>query len=176
MVEECGVKVIWRAFPLHPETPDEGLLLEELFHCSRERIVQMVAEMKQVARSLGLEIGDRIKTYNTRLAQELGLWAEDMGFGDSFHRQAFLAYFVHGRNLAEVPVLLDLVQEAGLDREKAGDVLLARSYKERVDQDWALAKEKAITAVPTFVLGSRRLVGAQSYEALKEFLVSPLVM
>ena len=46
-------------------------------------------------------MGERTRTYNTRKAQELGLWAMDSGRGDPFHQAAFRAYFVHGRNLAK---------------------------------------------------------------------------
>ena len=41
-----------------------------------------MARLKQVAEELGLTLGKRKKTYNSRLAQELAKWAESKGRGD----------------------------------------------------------------------------------------------
>lgn len=130
----------------------------------------MVEHLRTAAGQLGLPFGTRTKTYNSRLAQELGLWAEDKGKGESFHKAAFHAYFADGLNLAKIEVLLDLVKQVGLDEKKAKEILLNRSYKEKVDSDWADSRDKAINAVPTFVMGQHKLVGAQNYETLVELV------
>ena len=158
--------VRWRTFPLHPETPEEGQLLEELFRTTPEKIAAMMVHLQTTAEELGLPFGARSKTYNSRLAQELGLWAEDQGKGESFHLAAFHAYFAEGLNLAKMPVLLELAQKAGLPETEAEKILVNRTYKEKVDRDWAESRFKSINAVPTFVMGQHKLVGAQSYQAL----------
>ncbi len=112
-------------------------------------------------------------TYNTRLAQELGLWAAEQGRGEPFHLAAFEAYFVEGKNLASREVLLSLAGSAGLPGQEASEVIEDRTFRDAVDEDWALARKLAITAVPTFVLDGRRLVGAQPYEELVRFVTSP---
>ena len=130
----------------------------------------MVAGLQKTAENLGLPFSTRTMTYNTRLAQELGLWAEDQGRGEIFHLNAFHAYFADGINLAKVPELLNLAEKSGLSRDKAQEVLLSRSYSERVDLDWADSRFKQINAVPTFVMGRHKLTGAQSYETLEELV------
>jgi predicted DsbA family dithiol-disulfide isomerase len=141
-----------------------------MFNTSEERIALMVAELQKTAQSLGLPFNARTKTYNTRLAQELGLWAEDHGCGDAFHMAAFHAYFADGINLALVPELLILAEKAGLHPEKAKMVIETRSYKDRVDQDWADSRFKAVTAVPTFIMGRHKLTGAQNYDIFEELM------
>lgn len=126
--------------------------------------------LKTVANDLGLPIGNREKTYNSRLAQELGLWAETKGAGDAFHMAAFKAYFAEGKNIAQVPVLIDLAVSVGLSAESAEDVLVNRSFKASVDKDWAISRELAITAAPTFLMNQDRVVGAQPYELLESFI------
>lgn len=130
----------------------------------------MVGELQKTARSLGLPFSTRPKTFNSRLAQELGLWAEDQDRGDQFHMAAFHAYFADGINLAKVPELLTIAQKAGLNTEKAEQVLSNRSYKKNVDLDWADSRFKGVTAVPTFIMGQHKLTGAQSYEVLEELV------
>ncbi len=162
--------VRWRAFPLHPETPEEGRLLEELFRTTPEKIAEMMARLRLTAEELHLPFGARNKTYNSRLAQELGLWAEDQGRGEQFHLAAFHAYFAEGLNLAKTPVLLRLARQAGLPEKEAEQILTNRTYREKVDRDWAESRFKSINAVPTFVMGQHKLVGAQSYQAITELV------
>ena len=132
----------------------------------------MLARMRQVAGELGLPFGDRKMTFNSRLAQELGKWAEDQGRGDAFHNAVFLAYFQHGENIARKTVLLQICSSVGLDPTAAEAVMDHRSYREAVDEDWRRSQQMGITAVPTFVLDDQRLVGSQSYAALEAMVLS----
>ncbi|MBN1103382.1 MAG: DsbA family protein [Deltaproteobacteria bacterium] len=162
----------WRAFPLHPETPEEGLTLERLFADYPVNVEEIMGRLKKTAADLGLPFGDRRRTYNSRLAQELGLWAESRSRGDLFNQAAFRAYFVDGKNIARVPVLVDLAASVGLPAEEAKEVLTTRAWKAPVDADWSEAREKEITAVPTLVMNEKKLVGAQPYEAMERFVKS----
>jgi predicted DsbA family dithiol-disulfide isomerase len=167
---EYELSVRWIAFPLHPETPPEGRLLEDLFRARRADIEETMARLKRVARELGLPLGERKRTYNSRFAQELGKWAETEGLGDPFHDAIFRAYFVEGRNIGDPEELADLADKAGLPREEAAAVLRTRRFREAVDADWERSRELDISAVPTFVAGGEQLVGAQPYETLSAFV------
>ncbi len=46
-----------------------------------------------------------------------------------------------------------------------------RTFKDAVDADWELSRAKGITAVPTFIMGQDRLVGAQTHEILEKLVV-----
>ena len=130
-----------------------------------------MAHLKKVAEELGLPLGDRRKTYNSRLAQELGKWAEGKGKGDDFHNAVFRAYFVDGKNIARPDALVELAGAVGLPEGEAGEILKTRAFRESVDSDWALCERMGISAVPTFVMDRQSLVGAQPYEALEELLL-----
>ena len=126
--------------------------------------------MKTIADAEGLPFGDRTRTYNSRLAQELAKWAEAQGRGDAFHQAAFRAYFADGKNIAKTENLLDISVSVSLDPVEARRIVGERTYREAVDADWQRAHRLGITAVPTFLYGVSRLVGAQSYETLKKFV------
>ncbi len=126
--------------------------------------------MKKVADELGLPLGERKKTYNSRLAQELAKWAESKGKGDSFHDAVFRAYFVDGKNIGKVDELTALAKSIGLPEKETRSILESRSFRAAVDADWSHCGEMGITAVPTFVANGQGLVGAQPYEALEQFL------
>jgi predicted DsbA family dithiol-disulfide isomerase len=131
-----------------------------------------MARLSRVARDLGLPFGDRQMTYNSRLAQELGKWAEDQGKGDAFHMAVFLAYFHLGENIAMPENLLRVCEDVGLDPAAAREVLDRRTCREAVDRDWQRCREVGITIVPTFMVGDRRRAGALSYKALESMLTS----
>ena len=167
---EHNVKVEWVHFPLHPDTPAEGRSLEDLFAGRKVDRKAMHAQMKARMDAEGLPYGERTMTYNSRLAQELGKWADTQSGGEAIHDALFRAYFVEARDISRPTVLLDVVQQVGLSADAAREVLERRTFKDAVDADWALSRQYGITGVPTFVAGRHGVVGAQPYEALEELV------
>jgi len=157
-------------FPLHPDTPTEGRSLEDLFAGRGYDIPKMQAQMRARMEAEGLPYGTRTMTYNSRLAQELGAWADTQPGGEAIHDALFRAYFVDARNIGDPEVLVEIAQSVGLDPEKAREVIEQRSYKAAVDADWAKSRQYGVTGVPTFVAGGRGVVGAQPYETLEELV------
>jgi predicted DsbA family dithiol-disulfide isomerase len=169
--ENFEIEVQWKAFPLHPETPEDGLTMEELFAGRNKDIPSAMARLKGVAKELGLPWGERKMSFNSRSAQELGKWAESKGKGDQYHDAVFRAYFVDGKNIAKTDVLMGLVRAVGLPEEEAREALQMKAFRESVDSDWALVEKMGIESVPTFVVDGRAVVGAQPYEVLEQFLL-----
>ena len=110
-------------------------------------------------------------TYNSRLAQELAKWAETQPGGATIHDALYRAYFVDGLNLAKDDVLLGVVRQIGLPENDAHDALKERNFKDAVDADWHRSRELGISAVPTFVVGNRSVVGAQPYAVLDQLVL-----
>jgi len=169
---EGHIQVRWTPFPLHPETPEEGISLEELFAGRGFNVDAMMARLRAVAEGVGLPLGSRRRTYNSRRAQELGKWAEEQGRGEAFRSAAFRAYFVDGRNLALIEELAQIATAAGLDGTAARRVVGAGEFAPAVDADWSRARSMGISAVPTHLLGDRASSGFQPYEELREFVAA----
>jgi len=157
---------------LHPKTPREGLTLEELFAGRPINIEEVMDHLTRTARELGLPFGRREKTYNSRLAQELGKLAEQQGRGDDFHNAVFRAYFADGLNIGLIPILIELGSSADLPDEQVQDVLEKRTFKEAVDKDWTRSYQVGVKAVPTFIMNGMSLAGAQPYEKLVQLMES----
>ena len=132
---------------------------------------QVNANLKATAQSYDLPFGEGKMIYNSRLAQEIGLWAQDCGKAHQFHDAAFKAYFVDDRNLADKSVILDLAASADLDVAEAEEIIDSRSYADAVDRDWAKARELELVAAPTFLMKGQRLVGAKPYQVLEKMVV-----
>ena len=169
--QEHGVTIEWVHFPLHPETPPEGQSLEELFKGRGVDRKAMHAQMKARMDAEGLPYGDRTMTYNSRLSQELGKWADTQpGGGDAFHDAMFRAYFVDARDISKPEVLLEIAKSVGLPLDAAREVLEKRTFRAAIDEDWKLSRQLGITGVPTFVVGRYGVVGAHPYESLEQLV------
>lgn len=162
--------VAWVPFPLHPETPPEGSSMAELYARRNLDPEAMYQRMKRLMDAEGLPYGKRTHTYNSRLAQELGKWADGRDDGAPLHDALYRAYFVDTRNIGDPAVLLSVVEAVGLPVEEARAVLEERRFRDAVDADWARSRGWGITGVPTFVAGGQGVVGAQPYEALEQWL------
>jgi predicted DsbA family dithiol-disulfide isomerase len=157
-------------FPLHPDTPAEGRLMAD-YYAGRGIDPQAAYErMKGLMDAEGLPYGKRTHSYNSRLAQELGKWADTQAGGEALHDALYRAYFVDSRNVGDPDVLLDIVGSVGLPVEAARAVLTERTFKEAVDADWEKSARYGVSGVPTFVAGGYGVVGAQPYEVLEQLL------
>jgi predicted DsbA family dithiol-disulfide isomerase len=165
------VEIQWKAFPLHPDTPEEGLSLDKLYSGLNLDPREVKGRQKRAAEELGLPLGDRTMTYNSRLANELSKWAESKGKGEEFHHAVFRAYYVGGINIAKPDELITLAKAAGLPGQEAAEVLKTRRFRKEVDADWALSARLGISSIPTFVLDGWSVVGAQPYETLEKLLL-----
>ena len=165
------MKIEWVHFPLHADTPVEGgRSLADLFAGRNMDRQAMHAQMKARMDAEGLPYGERTMTYNSRLAQELGKWADTQPGGEALHDALFRAYFVDTRNISEPAVLLEIAERVGLPVDAAREVLEQRTFKAAVDADWALSRRYGVTGVPTFVAGRHGVVGAQPYEVLEQLV------
>lgn len=166
--QQYPIKLIRTPFPLHPSTPPEGLLLSELLRgvnldTVHQRLYALMDEW-------GLPYGERDKTYNSRLAQELGMWANTQSGGETLHGVLYNRYFVHNQNLADHDVLLSAVAEAELDEGEARAVLEQRSFSADVDAAWSRARSLRITGVPAFVAGGYQVTGYQPLDEMQSFI------
>lgn len=139
---------------------------------AESRIKQSHARLKQVADAEGLPIGERTHTYNSRYAQELGIWAHRQGKGLAFDDAVYRAYFAEAKNISSVSVLIEIAGSVGLDPEQARSVLNNRSFRDAVDSDWRRSRTEGVEAVPTFAAGGEKVVGAESYEVLEKLVVA----
>jgi predicted DsbA family dithiol-disulfide isomerase len=156
-------------FPLHPETPTEGQSLKQMFGPGKD-IDEMNRKMKSLMDNEGLAYNNRDMTYNSRLAQELGSWADTQLNGEKIHSRIYETYFLDQKNIADEQVLIDIATNLDFDKLEVKDVLENRTFEKKVDADWSKARIMGVTGVPTFVAGGVGLVGAQPYQALVDLI------
>jgi len=145
-------------------------LLKEVVKAPPDKVREMEEKFKRIAAEQGLSFCGPEKIYNTRLAQELGAWADTMDRGDEFHHAVYVAHFGEGKNISDRKVLCELAESIGLSPDEAMRSLEKRSFKSAVDADWQLSKQVKIMVIPTYLINGNRLVGVQSFVKLSRFL------
>ena len=148
----------------------EGISLAELFKGRDFDADGFRQQMKDRMAEANLPYGDRSMTYNSRLAQELGKWGDTQSGGDAIHDALYRAYFVDNVNIANEETLVGIATSVGLDGTTARDVLVQRSFKDAVDEDWRRSAYHGITGVPAFFGQDLFVMGCQPYEILERFV------
>jgi predicted DsbA family dithiol-disulfide isomerase len=168
--ETFEIETVLVHFPLHPETPAGGRSMAEVYAGRGTDPEAVYARMKGLMDAEGLPYGRRTHTYNSRLAQELGKWADTQPGGAAIHDALYRAYFVEARNIGDPDILVEIAGSVGLPEEEARAVIAERRFKDAVDADWAKSRIYGVTGVPTFVAARYGVVGAQPLEALEELV------
>jgi predicted DsbA family dithiol-disulfide isomerase len=156
--------------PLHPNTPIEGRSMAEFYAARGIDPEASYQRMKRLMDAEGLPYGRRTHTYNSRLAQELGKWADTQPGGEAIHDRLYRAYFVDACNLSDIDLLVGIADAVGLPPDEARAVLTERRCSDAVDADWAKSHRYGVTGVPTFVAGRHGVVGAQPYDVLVQLV------
>ena len=109
--------------------------------------------------------------YNTFDAHRLLHWAEFEGRQRELKRALFAAYFTEGRNPSDREVLVELAAQAGLDAERAHEVLESGRYADEVRERERFYGQQGIRAVPSVIVDDRYLIqGGQPAEVFEQAL------
>ena len=168
--ETYDIEPVLVHFPLHPDTPVEGREMAGFYAQRGLDPEAMYQQMKARMDAEGLPYGRRTHTYNSRLAQELGKWADTQPGGAAIHDKLYRAYFVDARNIGDPDILVEIAESVGLDGAEARKVVEERRFKDEVDADWQKSAAYGVTGVPTFVAARHGVVGAQPYESLVQLV------
>jgi predicted DsbA family dithiol-disulfide isomerase len=106
----------------------------------------------------------------TRKAHEFVAHASEKGVGEAAHRAVFEAFFVHGRDIGRVDVLVELGRALELDPTETKVVLDVDRFAERVAAATRAAAEAAVGEPPVLVAGTGELRGFHNRDAVGTFL------
>jgi len=165
----------FQPFELNPQMPAEGENMVE--HISRKygsAPADYAARREQVrARAAGvgftIATSEDSRIYNTFDAHRLLHWAELEGRQRPLKHELFKAYFTDGLNPGDHDVLVGAAERAGLDREKAAEVLRSGRYADDVRNAERLWQSRGISSVPAIIVNERYLIsGGQPPEAFEQ--------
>ena len=164
------MEVTWVPFELHPETPEEGILLSE--RLGREEFRMSLENLRKRGQRWNMEYAGMKRMSNSHLALLAGLYATRKQTVEAFSTAVNHAYFEEGLNIGRLEVLLDIGEKSGLDRQafqnylqEAGDELLMPAKK--------LIEKWTVDSVPTFVVADLyKIVGSDQEQILRNAIES----
>ncbi len=176
---EVGVTLHFQPFELNPDMPPEGEdIVEHLtrkYSITPEQVEQNQRQIAERGAAVGFtfNMAGRTRTYNTFDAHRLLHWAGEQSEAQQHRlkRALLAAYFTDGLDPSATAVLLQAVQQAGLDEARAAEILAGDDYADVVRQREQLYLSQGIHSVPSVILNDRYLVqGGQPVEAFEQAL------
>jgi predicted DsbA family dithiol-disulfide isomerase len=173
--DQANFEVHFRPFELNPSMPSGGQdaieHLTQKYGLTEEQVKANQANIRAKALEAGFEFHPegRKRVYNTFNAHRLLYWAaKEYGL----QRQAALkvellnTYFCLAVNLDDQKNLLDAVARAGLDTERAREILNGAEFANAVRQEESTYTNAGINSVPSIILNDQYLLqGAQPTES-----------
>jgi len=172
--DEHVVQVRWHAFQLNPMMPAEGISRREYRtrkFGSWERSKELDANVIAVGETEGIHFSfDTIdKTPNTVAAHRLIWVADQHGCQDAVGESLFRAYFIEGQDVGDHQTLVNIVAEAGLDRQAAEDMLISDEGQGVMTQGKELSERYRVDGVPFFIINQKIAIsGAQQPESFQD--------
>ncbi|SOB98187.1 predicted DsbA family dithiol-disulfide isomerase [Rhodobacter sp. JA431] len=159
----------WHPFQINPSLPPEGMdrgawLIARFGPAEAKRVDVPIIEAAQ-ATGVAMNLPAITRMPNTRDAQRLLHWAGIEGRQSPVMAALMRAYWREGRDIGAPEVLADIATQAGLDGSLIARLLDSEADADTVASREAHARERGITAVPSFIIANQHVVtGAQSTE------------
>ena len=173
--EKVNFEVHFRPFELNPNMPHGGQdaieHLSEKYGLTAEQVKINQANIRAKALEAGFTFhpDGRKRVYNTFDAHRLLYWA---GKEYDLLKQACLkiellnTYFCLALNLDDQDNLIDAVKRAGLDIERAQEILKSKEFSDEVREEESAYTGTGISSVPSIILNNQYLLqGAQPPES-----------
>ncbi len=174
---EVPVELSFQPFELNPTMGPEGAdtlqYLADKYGMPPEQVRSNQAAIRERGAAVGFAFGERGHVWNTFDAHRLLSWAEEQGAERqrALKHALLAAYHGQGRNPSDPAVLLELAAEAGLDVEKAREVLASDAYADTVREREQFWQRAGIRSVPAVVIDRKHLIsGGQPPEVFEQAL------
>ncbi len=171
------VTIEYKAYQLNPHAPTQmqGTAYEAFAKghgTTVEQAKQRFQMFTENAQTEGIVYDyNKIQMTNTFDAHRLAKWANTFGLEGKVTDRLMKAYFTEGYNLADIPTLIQLAEEVGLNRQEAKQVLESDQFEETTRNQMIEAKEIGVKGVPFFVIDrSYGISGAQPADYFKQAL------
>lgn len=176
---EIEVELHFQPFELNPQMPREGQdsveHITEKYGISEEQVRANGQRIRERGATVGFDFDmeRRKRVWNTFDAHRLLHWAEleDVEKQRTLKKALFKAYFTDGLNPSDADLLIRLAGEAGLDTERASQILASDEYAAETRTREHLYTDAGIHSVPAIIIDNKHLIsGGQPAEIFERAL------
>lgn len=163
--KEFNLTIDWKGIEIHPEFPPQGK--------KRTRTLKsksFAETIREMAKEDNIEIKLPGYATNSRLSLEASEFAKIKGKFLEFHIGVYEAYFLEGRNIGDIEIVLDIGEKAGLHRSDLVECLNKRNMFDNIEANKKEAEDNIILGVPTFIFGNFPVHGNQSTQTMRHII------
>jgi len=171
------IEIEWKSFQLDPTIPGNPENKNNVYKYLADRKGMSEAQSRkmhdnvvEMAKQVGLNYNfDNAVIANSFDAHKMIQLAKTKGLGDEAEERLFRAYFIEGMDFGDIPTLVKIGQEIGLESTEIEAALLSDDFAYKVKSDVAEAAQLGIQGVPFFVFNRKYAIsGAQPTESFLE--------
>lgn len=160
------IDVEWLPVLAHPETPDEGLPLQELIR-DQQYVKDAVESVTKLAEQDGIDLRLPQRVSSSKMAIWMSECARLHGRFDEYHNRVYEAYFLQGNDLGDDRTIPEIIKKLGIPRK----VIVAfgrdrKGYGRIIAQRILECRERKITQVPTMIIRQQKIEGSLPYALL----------
>jgi predicted DsbA family dithiol-disulfide isomerase len=173
--EKANFEVHFRPFELNPNMPNGGQdaieHLTEKYHLTADQVKANQANIRAKALEAGFQFHPegRKRVYNTFDCHRLLYWAAkeyDLQKQAVLKKELLNTYFCLAVNLDDQDNLINAVIQAGLDKDRAQEILKGKEFSSEVREEESTYTSAGISSVPSIILDNQYLLqGAQPTES-----------
>ncbi len=148
--------------------------LERRYQWSQVKRREYRKHLLVVAKEAGvsMDFSKRTHYYNTNKAHRLMHWCEGYNRQQAMNELLIDAYFKRGLDISNTQVLLDLVEQLGLDRSQAEQALISDELTQQLLPKQERVQALGLTSVPAFILNEHTLIsGSNSVEYFEQAIL-----
>ena len=171
ILHDFNVEIEWKMIEIHPETPENGLAIESL---SNPYLPNIWTNIKALASESGIEINFPKYLANSRLAIIASEYARKKGKFSEFHEALFNEYWIKGKNISKVDIILNLGEKLKFNTDELSKFLYSTEGEELLNFNLESSLDDVVTGVPAFVINGKVVTGAQPYNLIKKVIEKEL--
>ena len=172
-----NLDIVWKSFQLNPSYKNTNK--ESIYdHLANSKGIansdaeQMIGQIAEMAENADLKMNfDQIIPANTFDAHRLIHFAAAHNLQDAAKEALLKAYFIDGKNVADVSELISIGEELGLAKNEVSGMLNSEKFSGDVKLDIRESQDIGVSGVPFFVLNRKYAIsGAQPVQSFIDAL------
>ncbi len=163
--KEFNLTIDWKGIEIHPEFPPQGKKRTKTLKSK-----SFAETIREMAKEDNIEIKLPGYATNSRLSLEASEFAKIKGKFLEFHIGVYEAYFLEGRNIGDIEIVLDIGEKAGLHRSDLVECFNKRTMFDNIEANKKEAEDNIILGVPTFIFGNFPVHGNQSTQTMRHII------
>jgi predicted DsbA family dithiol-disulfide isomerase len=168
-------------YEINPGMGAEGEAIDAYFkrrnQWDNSRLLDYQKNLLVVAESadVTIDFSRRTHYYNSGKAHQLMHWAEGYNQQQPLNELLIEAYFKRGLDISNTLILLDLVEQLGLDSSQAEQVLNSSAVNPQLLRKKQRVQQLALSSIPAFIINESTLIfGSNSVDYFEQALASLL--